>query len=327
MQRDLSDSLAPDPAPRIAPDLLPPGADDSARLLHAAAFGPARDVRAEPGALPRARSIREVWWRAVAHAGLGYYARAGADLMLLRGRASASAWQEWSALGAATSGSLLRQMGGHGAAAMRDGRALATVGPTSGSEVEIARGPVWRHARADALTGLAADCLGRGDVRSARRLLDRCEAMLDTEAVHGDCAAEPAGSADPRLHLRLQWVRAETAMSAGDAPAAELAAGRAREIAGSGAFDSERHQVKTTLVGAAAALVAGHVDEAAGLAESALEATGAGGLVPLRWAACLLLSGIAADGRSGFVVEETRRCADTLQGRGGGDVSVMRRYL
>ncbi|QDQ96684.1 hypothetical protein [Tomitella fengzijianii] len=308
------------------PDVVPEGADARARLLHSAAFGdgPASiagrigDGAAPPvdgprRGLPAARTPRELWWRAVAHSGAGFYARAGSDLAVLT---AAGAGAGWDALAASTAASLLRQMGCHERAAVLDGRALARLAGAG----PAAAGPVAGHARADALTGLAADRLGRGDWRTAQRLLTRCRALLEPEGprkARGACAA-------PRLLLRVHWVTAETAMTAGDAASAVAAARAAQEMLDAGAFPSERHRVKTLLVAAAAEAVAGRPVPAAGMASRAHAAARSAGLVPLRWAAAMLLAGVTENPTAATAESDVRACHDVLAVRGGDDPRLMR---
>ncbi|WP_182346144.1 hypothetical protein [Tomitella gaofuii] len=327
--------------PDREPDAVPEGADARARILHAAAFGagPA-SVAGRVGAgaerpdgapaivLPAARTPRELWWRAVAHSGAGYYARAGGDLAAL---AAAGAGPGWDALAASTAASLLRQMGGHDRAAVYDGRALARIAGAGGG----AREPVAGHAAADAWTGLAADRLGRGDWRSARRLLARCREQCAESGREPARGKQTPGSetetsdtgAPPRVALRLHWVTAETAMTAG-APEAAVAAARAGlEMLEAGAFPSERHRVKTLLVAAAAEAVAGRPGAAAALADRAHAAAQTAGLVPLRWAAAMLLAGVTENAAAGAAASDVHACHGILVARGGGDPRLMRGYL
>ena len=283
-------------------DAAPSGSDGGVgATLRAAAFGGLPEGTGS--ALPSAQSGRELWWRAVAHGGLGYYARAAADLDRLRrvGRAGPCS-QVLLSLESSTRASLLRQMGNHAVAAEFDGRALALA----------ARGePAMVQPRADALTGLAADALGRADHRVARRLLEMCAAEL-AEGLSGDGA--PGDGLDPlwRGRLRLLWVRAETAMAAGDGDSALALAQAAAELAAT--IPSERHRVKTQLIGAAAAAVSGNLGLSAERAEAVVERAGRAGLLPLRWAACMLLQGVRP---SGGVAAERTRCEMELGRRGG----------
>lgn len=280
--------------------------------LHAAAFGalspgdgpvsadgpvPADAPFADP-VLPAARGARELWWRAVAHGGLGYYARAEADLDRVRRLGAVGEWGlAGLSLEASTRASLLRQMGKHSVAAGFDGRALA---------LAAAGGPMMPAARADALTGLAADNLGRADHWSARRLLEACAEELGESGL-------PAAD-DPlwRARLRLLWVRAEAAMAAGDADVALASADAARGYAET--VPSERHRVKTALIGAAAAAVSGQPALSAARAAEVVEWTGRAGLLPLRWAACMLLVGVAP---GDAIAAERDRCEARMRLRGG----------
>lgn len=279
------------------PDAAPDGhAAQPAAVLHAAAFGPLGEGPRRT--LPAARGSLELWWRAIAHGGVGYYARAEADLDRLRAGARRGGPGPLPSLEASTRASLLRQMGKHSVAAGFDGRALALASACDSA------GPGMLQARADALTGLAADSLGRADHRGARRLLEAC---ADELGVPGD-------GPDPlwRARLRLLWVRAETAMTAGDADTALANADAARVY--SERLDSERHRVKTLLIGAAAAAVSGQLALSAARAEEVLGRSGPAGLLPLQWAACMLLRGVApSDG----VVAELARCEAELRRRGG----------
>lgn len=283
----------------IRADEAPGSLDPKSAVLHSAAFGSLADCAGMAAVLPSAEVERELWWRAVAHGGLGYYARAEADLDRLR---RAGGGGELGVLGlsleASTRASLLRQMGKHSMAADLDGRALALV---------VGGGRAMLQARADALTGLAADALGRSDHRGARVLLETCAEEL------GDQGAG-MGASDPlwRARLRLLWVRAETAMSAGEADSALESAEAALVYAES--VPSERHRVKTLLIGAAAAAVAGQGDAAAGQAAVVRERATLAGLLPLRWAACMLMLGVSP---SAAIAAERELCEAQLRRRGG----------
>lgn len=159
-----------------------PTPSDRHAILVAAAFG------SSPGAhpLPAAHGPEQNWLRAVALGGQGRYAAARAELARVRGTGGV-----WSSFGASTEASLLRQLGGHRAAAVLDGRALAEAGSlrtSSGNTVAAWRDVGTVAARrdvdvvaawCDAATGLAADALGRGRLAVCGSLLDRCAAALD----------------------------------------------------------------------------------------------------------------------------------------------------
>src|SRR5262245_2078053 len=102
----------------------------------------------EPGLwpLPPAGTPHELWLRAVAAGGLGYYCSAEADLdAILRTERSGPLVS----LAHSTRASFLRQLGWHDRARRWDGRALSLAGSD-------------REAGADAFIGLAADALGVG---------------------------------------------------------------------------------------------------------------------------------------------------------------------
>lgn len=236
------------------------------------------------------------WWTAVAWAGAGHYARARAALE--RGARLARADPAGRALMASTAGSIQRQLGRHDRGAACDGRALAALGPARPDESIAVVG-----ARADALTGLAADLLGRADTTGARRLLQQVDTLLTAaaSAETGDAAPAATGDIGPvvdgdelwRARLRRHWVGAETAMVAGRAADACDHAAAARVLAEAG--PSPRHRIKTALIGAAAAAASGDTAEAAAAARRVADASHAHGLWPLRWAATLLLQAVAPD--------------------------------
>ncbi|MCV7083158.1 hypothetical protein H7H37_20300, partial [Mycolicibacterium insubricum] len=135
-----------------------------------------------------------------------------------------------------------------------------------------------RQARADALTGLAADAHGLGRFAASATLLAQA-----SDAVTDDV---------PRLAIRLAWVGAELAMATGDGATALRRAERGVELAAD--FASVRHRVKSAVVLAAARCAAGDLDGAREGADAALTDTETHGLVPLRWALASLLAGIGS---------------------------------
>ena len=214
-------------------------------------------TRAASSPDPRAR-----WAAAVALGGFGHYAAAAALLgPLWREQGAGAAVRAHAAV---TRASHLRQLGGHGAAARLDGTALRLVLPRGAGGVVSREAPDgaapqdgnarWgldaAAATADALTGLAADALGRFDATTAGVLLERAAAWCG-----------PPGS---RTRVRYGWVLAETALVAGDPGTALAAAGEA--LAGARALGSTRHVLKSRLVRAVAAGVAGE-DRTSVLAE------------------------------------------------------------
>jgi tetratricopeptide (TPR) repeat protein len=155
-------------------------------------------------------------------------------------------------------GSILRQLGDHAGAEAADLQAVAC-----GSGEDL-----W-----DARIGLVADAVGQGRLDVARV---RLEAIADVEL--------PA-----RLAVRRAWVRAETALLAGD-PVEAVAHSRAGvELAQS---VSRRHLAKSLLVLGASLLTAAEADEAkAVLRQSAFEARGWRSIL---WPVAHLMAGVMA---------------------------------
>ncbi|MCD2096767.1 hypothetical protein LQ382_07335 [Rhodococcus rhodochrous] len=293
-----------------------PTPSDRHAILVAAAFGPT------PGThpLPAAHGPEQIWLRAVALGGQGRYAAARAELTRVRGTGKV-----WSSFGASTEASLLRQLGGHRAAAVLDGRALAEAGPLrtgSGNTVDTRCDAVTVAARCDAATGLAADALGRGRLAVCGSLLDRCATALDA------AESEMGEKAFLRQRIRLAWVGAESALAAGDFTRARSKADRAVELADG--FGSIRHSVKSDLVRAASLTGLSDHGPAVDLAADVLARAEEHGLVPLQWAAAMLLDGLGAGGDAGRVrdidagrvrdIDAGRvrdLCATLIVGRGG----------
>jgi len=245
------------------------------------------------------------WAAGVALGGLGRYAAAAAVLEPLS--RSPEAGPVGRARAVLARASHLRQLGGHAAAAVLDGRALRTLVTGTGTVTGTGQGTSeyrapattadalgaaaaaggglpdrWgagaRAAVADALTGLAADALGRFDARTAGRLLDRADPWC--------------GGPGHRTRVRYEWVLAETALVVGRPAVAVAAAGRA--LSGARLLGSPRHVLKSRLVRAVAAGVAGE-DPVAVLAELddvAADAWGAG-LLPLHRPALLAAADLA----------------------------------
>lgn len=179
-----------------------------------------------------------------------------------------------------------------------------------------ARFDAVRAVRIDILAGSAADALGdgtqgngalgNGGVRRAERIADRIDLLLPAHARFSTSAGGPrpfadrlvAGAGDlcasqapgrgpaGRELVRVGWVRAEIAMSAGDGPTALAAADDALGRALTGA--SCRHRIKSGLVLAAAYVVAGEPDVARPLLERVSAAAADHGYLPLVWAAGML---------------------------------------
>ncbi|APE10057.1 hypothetical protein ACFYRW_00380 [Rhodococcus pyridinivorans] len=291
-----------------------PTPSDRHAILVAAAFGPS------PGAhpLPAAHGPEQNWLRAVALGGQGRYAAARAELARVRGTGGV-----WSSFGASTEASLLRQLGGHRAAAVLDGRALAEAGSlrtSSGNTVAARRDVGTVAARrdvdvvaawCDAATGLAADALGRGRLAVCGSLLDRCAAALDA------AESEAGEKAFVRQRIRLAWVGAESALAAGDFTRARIRADRAAELADG--FGSIRHSVKSDLVRSASLTGLPDHGPAMDLAADVLARAEEHELIPLQWAAAMLLDGLGAGRDAGRVRDF---CATVIRGRGGRFVTL-----
>jgi hypothetical protein len=249
-------------------------------LLRNAAFGETPNL----WPLPPASTAHELWLRAVAAGGQGYYGTATADLdelcRIQRGGPLVS-------LAHSTRASFLRQLGWHDRARGWDGRALAS----AGSDAE---------AGADAFIGLAADALGVGRLAAAAAALRRAD-----ELVTG-----------PRLPVRLAWVSAELAMVCGEGAMAVAHAERAVELAA--ALGSTRHAVKSDVVRAAALCSAGDIDASRQVADAAIQDADRLGIIPLRWAlACLLADIGSARHSEADVLRIRNECAATVRRRGG----------
>lgn len=165
------------------------------------------------------------------------------------------------------------------------------------------------EARSDALVGLAADALGLARFPLAHALLEQAEPL----AGRGD-ARWPW-----RLPLRLAWVHAELAMVSGDGERALRYAHAAEELAQD--VPSVRHQVKTTMVLAAALSSVGDLDKSAVVAARGLRAATAHKLVPLRWALAGMLAGLPTPDEAGRrgedLVAVRRECAAWIARAGG----------
>lgn len=284
-----------------------PSFETRSALLADAAFGAHPDRSADE--LPMAKNALEIWWRAVALGGQGRYAAARVELSRLRVDTTDPILL---AVGAATEGSLLRQLGWHARAARHDGCAAASVLPllsrTHPRQERDTPGPDALEAAADALTGLAADALGTGRIELATRLLDRCAALLDRD------------SAAPRWRpsVRLGWVRAETALASGQAARALAEAEAALRLAE--CSPSLRHEVKSRLLVAASAAAVGDIERARVLAETVAGQCRDHDLLPLRWASAMLRTGLPAEEGAGPATSAGREvavCAVAIARRGG----------
>lgn len=246
--------------------------------LPAIAFG--GSARTAP--ISPAGDLWSAWYRAVALGGAGRYAAAGAELDRID---RASTDDVLRSFAASTKAAHLRQAGRHDLAVGEDARALVLASgrtPRDGISDDV----VANAARCDALTGLAADDLGRGMFGASRLLLDRVRAGLAV----GKAPADWVWTGRPEL--RLRWVEAELAMYTGDPARAIEHARVASEIAQN--CPSVRHRIKTDLIGAAAAATAGDISTATARALQVSDEAARFGLLPLHWAAAKLLDGIGA---------------------------------
>ena len=251
--------------------------------LDDAAFG------GNPGCwpLPPAATPDELWLRAVAAGGQGYYGSALADLGRLHRHTRPG---RFASLALSTHASLLRQLGWHDRARRLDGQALASAGDDT-------------EAAADALIGLAADALGVGRLAaSARALQLAADPVTDSLAV--------------RMPVRWAWVSAELAMVSGDGAAAVAHAERAIQLAATQA--AVRHTVKSRVVLAAARCSNADIAASRTVADIALEQASIFGLVPLRWAVASLLAEIGSEQHSHDEIAAFRDVsAETVIRRGG----------
>ncbi|WP_410577569.1 hypothetical protein [Amycolatopsis sp. lyj-108] len=228
--------------------------------------------------------------RLLAAIGLGARGRYAAAATLLNGL-RAGKDPVVASLAASTLASHRRQLGGHAAALVLDGEALALVISEPRGEPDP-DGLDAEGARADALLGLAADNLGRGRLTAARRLLARA-------GVH---------TGNWRTRTRAGWVGAEIELAsnisqAGIAPA-EMALETAR------ARGASRHVVKSQLVLGVTIVNAGSAerDRAKALVESARETAEKYEFNSLLWVACL----VSADFSAGHADEYRFRGAELL---------------
>ncbi|ORB56729.1 hypothetical protein BST43_13140 [Mycobacteroides saopaulense] len=253
-----------------------------------AAFGP----RSATWPLVSASTPEDAWLRAVALGGAGRYGAAHAELNAI----AVSRPGRLASLALSARASHVRQLGWHAQARGLDGRALAMAGTDA-------------EARADALIGLAADALGLARFPLAHALLERAEPLSERGDVRWPW----------RLPLRLAWVHAELAMVSGDGGRSLRYARTAEQLARD--VPSVRHQVKTSMVLAAALSSAGDFDESALVAARGLQAAGANGLVPLRWALAAMLESLPASEEAGQRREDLvairRECAAWIAHAGG----------
>lgn len=249
--------------------------------LPAIAFGGS----ARAHAIPAAPDPWATWFRAVALGGAGRYAAAAAEL----GRLDVTGVDDvLRSFALSTRAAHRRQAGRHHHAVADDARALflAAGKPRADPTPDVAERRT--AALCDALTGLAADNLGRGMFGASGRLLDRVDQILETRGRGTDRDWLWGG----RTELRSHWVRAELAMFAGDPAGAGRHAREAEAM--TAACPSIRHVIKTDLIAAAAAATAGDVRQAGERASRVTDQAIEFGQLPLEWAAAKLLDGIGA---------------------------------
>lgn len=233
--------------------------------LRRAAFGdqPGADV----WAAARADDPRCRWLAAVTLGGQGHYAAAATILDELRHDQDPTI----ASLALSTRASHCRQLGGHTQARTYDAAALATVRTPAETDPD---GMDAQSARTDALLGLAADAIGRGNTSEARRLHARARPTnWRTKVRHGWVAAE----------IELADNRADHAVQ--PAEEARAAAYNAKSI---------RHQVKSDLVLGAALVVWGTPEgltRGVELVECDLNHSVTHGLFSLVWPSALVLVG------------------------------------
>ncbi|WP_299575513.1 hypothetical protein [uncultured Williamsia sp.] len=234
----------------------------------------------DPTEVVTAQDPDDLLLRAIALAAQGRYARAAADLQrVLRDARSTDGLLLRSAARCAVA-SHRRQAGGHRRALVDDGAAVA-------SAVAAPDGAGRRAALVDALTGLAADRLGVGDLAGSDRLLGRAEAIAD------DMRPDVDWVRGGRPVLRTAWVRAEWHLYSGRGTEAYRVAVFAADLAAD--CPSARHRLKTDLLLAACSAASGDIDRARDDATDVASRADALDQRPLAWAAWGLLIDLAPD--------------------------------
>lgn len=314
------------------PPTVPEPATDRDHLLVTAAFGcgkhlpgpirTAAQFGAGSSGSPDLVVVDRLWLAAVGCAARGHYAAARADLTtaarIAARRASGPDTIVRLARVRVAFASFVRQLGDHRMAARLDGAAVVALrGVDTGAYPDVIRAAsidAVRAASIDAMAGLAADALGDGGAGRAGRLVRRLDAMdrsigvedptdelspapsiADREIESTDlCASQtPRRGPGGRERIRAGWVRAEVAMTTGDADAAITAAGGALDRALAGG--SCRHRAKSALVLAAARVAAGDPEGARPLLECSRAVAVEHGYLPLVWAAGMLAPAVGAD--------------------------------
>jgi len=224
------------------------------------------------------------WLLGVAHGAAGRYGTALEVLAPLPAAAGAAPRASaettlFGALAGCTVASVHRQLGQHARARAADSQALALCG---GRGSPAGPGEPPAEAVFDARLGLAADAVGLGDLPEAVQQLDLATALVTAER------AEQWW----RQQVRLDWVRAEVALLAGDpSTAAHRAAAAARRAEAAGA---PRHLAKSLLFLGLAQLQLGSEDSLDSLLRAAALAEELD-TVPLLWPARALLGALLAD--------------------------------
>ncbi|GAA0595890.1 hypothetical protein GCM10010174_08870 [Kutzneria viridogrisea] len=246
-----------------------------------AAFG------ADPGAQvwsAATGTARERWLAAVVLGGQGHYAAATSLLGALRREPD----PVLASLAASTLASHRRQLGGHAAARLLDGEALARLAGLR-PELTDPNAVDSGGALVDALVGLAADAIGTGQLALARRLHAAAAAAFDGLPVRAPGRWRPL--------TRLHWVAAEIELACGrHAESVPLAERALAAATGAGAL---RHVAKSRLVLAAGlANLPGAAEKgrAEALLECDLHHNEGLSLHPLVWPCALLLGHLRPDG-------------------------------
>ncbi len=237
--------------------------------------------------------VHERWMRAVELGGEGYAARAITLLDEVRRETSSTGDVATASLCRSTHGSLLRQSGQHTAALVRDGAAVAVLAPVMTDDAQRARAiaaerSCARAAAVDALVGLAADNLGRGQFGATRRLLVGAEPWLPTDGL-----TTADWITDARIRLRWEWVSAEYHLYSGRPEDARSHSAAATALVDEAPETTARHRIKTDLIAAATSAASGEREIAADLATRCRVRAAEHRLLPLEWAALSLLSGVA----------------------------------
>ncbi len=199
----------------------------------------------------------------------------------------------WAASVLALIASCYRQLGEHRLAADFDSRGLVS---DCADQV----------GRADCATGWAADAIGTEigvsdqlDIITHR--LSRAEQLADLAAGHGQSW---------RLHVRLDWVRAEAELVADQPVLGQQAADRA--VVSSLLHGTQRHLAKSLLIQGVCRLAAGDNDSAINSLERAAALADLAGLAPLRLPGHGLLAQLAPAGTVQRHLSSARDAADFI---------------